>query len=221
MMENYLTQERNENCILYTNINENFRDNYSNLFFTNGNGIEFTNGNPVMFVPFGREVPWTEYYKQTVPLEKLKEMYIDRGLEHSVSDTIKLVGGDYNKTYKQALKAVQDIKELPLKNMLSKTFWLETFDKDHYFPYLSLSDGYFKLQELNKNTETTLLRVAIAFVTAHIEFYSTIENDIQAITEYKCVIKWKWDKEAVQNAYETAMEDKDMLKRELKRLNNL
>lgn len=219
--EQYIIQERNESCIQYANINQNPRDHFEHLFFVNGNGVEFSNGNPVNIMRFYREIPWAEYYKEIIPFDTIKDRYIDRYLEQDVHKTAEMLNSDYNKVYKQAQKELNNIHELTLSDILSTKFWDNTFSYNFYIPYLSLSDGYFKLQHLNHNSELTLVKVAKALVLSYIKFYTQILKNPEQITSFKPILSFSWNKEDLFEVHKTCFSDKAILEHELCKLNIL
>lgn len=213
----YLLQARNESCLMYRNINTNPRYFFNHLFFTNGNGIDFENGNPVAFVSFNRSVPWTEYYKQTIDFEILKEHYIERYLEHDIKNSL----GVSDKTWTEAVNEIDTFATLTVNQIVDPDFWLSTFNKKSFFPYLHLSHNYFKLQKLNTNSDKTLIKVAIALIQAYIKFYTYIRDHKQIIPEYKPIISFRWSDEDVNQVYKILKSDLKMLKLELTKLLNI
>ena len=75
MSTNYLRQAIRESQIKYTIVHQDILSFFRHIFFTNGNGIQFIDGNPVMEVEFYRTIPYTEYYKDQLDFELMKERY--------------------------------------------------------------------------------------------------------------------------------------------------
>ena len=232
----YLIQERNENCVNYRNINKNPRYHYSHLFFRNGNGVEFIDGNPVVEVAFNRTIPWSEYYKDTISLDELKERYSEYHLENDIEETFNR-SKEFNELMKDfrepatesALwvaarkkeeKALVDIEEVTIEQITSIDYWVGTFTEDSYFPHLSLSKNFYKLEKVNENTEKNLLSVAIALVTAYVTFFEKIKSNKDLIRTYKPILGIDWTEKDVEDCYKTAMRDMKRLTKELGRISN-
>jgi len=218
----YLLQKRNESCVEYALINQHPIDFFRQLFFTNGNGIEISNGNPVEVVNYGRTIPWIEYYKEETTLDDIKDYFVDYKLERKVQETQKMIRGmdSYSNIYKDALAELDDIYELSDNEITNSHFWLNKLldEKGNFYPYLSLSDGYFKLQQINENTEPLLLDVAIAVTSAYVSFFAYVKINKTFIEEYKSIISFRWNVETLERCYNTSMDDLEMLRKEFKRL---
>lgn len=219
----YLIQERNESCITYSLINQNPIDHYKHLFFTNGNGVDFVDGNPVVFVKYGRYIPWSEYYKHTTTFEYIKDYYIDYELSTEVARQEKNEPhyGDWDTIWTREIENLDAIEELTLEQLQDPEFWLECVkDTSNFFPYMGLSNGYFKLQEIDKNTDPDLIKIAIAVTFAYISFYMSITDNKEIIPTYKGIIG-RWNDENINRCYDTAMSDLTMLTKEFIRLENI
>ena len=219
---NYLIQERNESCVKYRNINENPIQHYQHLFFTNGNGVDFINGNPVQLVEFWRVIPWADYYKNTTTFEYIKEYFIEYTLPNQIEEQVAQFQTSYSELYDDEVKKLNELQEITTHQMTDYVFWLNCLmDTDSYFPYLSLSDGYFKLQKINENTEKTLVKVAIAVTKAYVIFYQDIVDSKYKIKSYKSILSYKWDDNSINQCYNTSIDSLAKLKIELIKLEKL
>lgn len=221
----YLIQERNESCLKYASINENPIDHYSHLFFTNGNGVDFFEGNPVRIIPYGRYVLWTDYYKSTTSFSHIRdyitEYELPNYIEHQLEST-PYSNRTFSEVWDDEIIKLNNIIEITLEQMFDSTFWLDCLKtKSRYFPYNNLSDGYFKLQQINEHTEFDLFKVAIAVVDAFILFYQDIVDNKYKIECYKPILSYKWFDDDIKQCYDVAINDLKMLKIEQSRLRKI
>lgn len=229
----YLLQERNESCFKCPSINQNPRNHFSHILFTNGNGIEFEDGNPVNIVGFNRVIPWTSYYRQGVPFEETKSYYMDHLYYKEVQEMFDArksvyeyppmkMGGEaesrlWDKVHNEVLERINNIKELTLQNITDPDFWYSTFySNNEYYPRLALSNGYFKLQHFNTNTSPILLSVALALVDAHIKLYTEVAGgmDIKIFKDsysYGFASMNGWSHESLSNARKATESDLSIL----------
>ena len=231
----YLRQEYYESCLKYPNINQKPQYHFQHLFFTNGNGIEFLNGNPHYGVHFNRFIPWVDYYQEKKTWVELLEFWQDSILDQECEDCFKR----REKTAKRLAeikkedysaddlfnKCCDDIQyqvslthhDIEVEDFRDPNFWFSTMTFDSYWPILRLSNGFFKLQHLNENTESFLLDVAIAFVEAYIDFYRMGYNP----ADFQPILGIHWKSEHIIECEEVAEEDLITLKKEIKRLYKL
>lgn len=221
MKGQYLLQARNESCVMYRNINRDVKNFFTHLLYTNGNGIEFQNGNPVELVSFYRTIPWEHYYAEELKLDNIKSQYIKRYLEQDCIETQKIIQRhNFQSLWDEALIELDNIKELTLEQITDKDYWISTFTTKSYIPYLHLSQGYFKMQHINANTESTLIKVAIALSLAYVNFYEYIIQNKDKITDYKPIMSFRWADDDIDSVYNVAKSDIIMLKKEIARLNS-
>ena len=234
----YLIQRRNESCFKYLLINQNPRNYFEHLFFVNGNGVDFEDGNPVEIVDFNRTIPWTEYHKQEIPFEDIKKYYLERMCDNCLSENFRNKKSIFNrygkdetddeiweKVYKDSDKQISNIKELKFDQITDSNFWYRTFfENNKYYPRLDLSDGYFKLQHLTKETDIRLLNVAVALVDAYIEFYKRVLDGKESIIAYKDkygAFNDIWESENIKRTFEATKKDLAILTVERKKLFDL
>jgi hypothetical protein len=216
---NYLISEYIIDSFNYVNINQNPRYHYNHIFFTNGNGIDFINGNPHVFV-HNQNVLWSDYYDRYIDFNKIKsdKLFNIKDICDDKYNYYKKfnLNISYETICDNNRKLINNIQNLKLKDILSKNFWLSTFNYKSYWPFLQLSDGFFDLQKLNKNTEITLLKVAISLTEAYIDFY----NSKPIINKYRPIFG-TWNDENINRCFHTMERDKRILIKELDRLYNL
>jgi len=224
--DHYLMQEYRESCINYPNINQNPRNHFSHLFFTNGNGIDWVDGNPVVWVKFNRDIPWKEYYRDTKPLSNMMEFFRDYMLEVEIEETFQrrkefwetLPDYDEDKLWDKVRDDEVSIREnlydLSLEEAQSKDFWVNTFQNIEHWPYLQLSNGYFDLQLLNKNTDPDLVKVAVAVSESYIEFYKNHKD----IHKYEPPFGREWTDKEAQRCLDQKDKDVALIEKKIQEL---
>lgn len=220
----YIIEARNTYCLNYPAINQNPIDFFSHLFFTNGNGIEFVNSNPVEYLSFGRYVPWMDYYKTEKSLDSMREYIEDYILPNQVELDLESesYGRSYQDIWDNEITYLNNICELTIEQMTDSEFWYNCLStKYKYFPYLSLSNGFFKLQEINETSETMLRDIAISVIMAYIRFFNNIKDNKDQVKTYKPILSIEWNDENIETCYDMVMKDLEMLKIEYIRLVNL
>ena len=225
-------------CLKYPTINQNPISHFTHLFFVNGNGTEFIDGNPQTLV-YSKYLPWLDYYNEGKPFQVLYdyEKYYNIPLQISQyiknrnettknlidEDIKKLINADTYKTlYNAEIEKLDNIVELTMDDLQNTDFWIECLKrKDQYFPYLNLSNGYFKLQNINGHTENNLFEIAKAVTLAYLAFFADITKD-EMISDYKDVlIGTGWSKDHIKWIWEQSREDYDTLRQEYLRLEKI
>ena len=223
--EHYILQAYRESCIKYPNINQNPRDHFDHLFFTNGNGIEFYDGNPHVWVEFNRLIPWKDYYRDQKLMDELKEYFWDYMVESELEENFKIIeefqsqlpnySPDklWDKLDKDIRKEIDGLYDLSLEEAKSKDFWATTFNDLIYWPDLRISKGFYKLETFNFNTDRDLLKIAIPLMEATLDFYKTHDDP----TEFKTSIGRSWNDENLKWILQYRENDMDIISKEIKR----
>ena len=201
-MSNYIISARNQNCFNYPTINQHKNDFFNHLFFTNGNGVEFNDGNPIVGFQYGNWVYWQDFYKHSFSFEDIRTEYFDRYFEYDLEKSYNIVsdikcrlqGGELNdrmvddvweEVRKDQLLNIDNIQELTIEDLTDDQFWFEQLVNCEYLPRLGLSEGYFKAQQLNDNSETLLVKTAMSLSRANIVFAEKVLRGEVDVTKYE------------------------------------
>lgn len=203
MNTNYLRQAIRETQIKYTISNEHPLSYFRHLFFTNGNGIVFLDGNPVIGVEFYRTIPYTEYYKDQRSFDDLKEEYFEYHANNDVQHEYKIISrvmkfkqdkkltsDEEDKAWELAVEkndrkfdGIELIDNVSDEQLFDSEYWYKAIDNLSYLPYLGLSKGFYKLEELNKNTEISLLKIGLALSKGYLKILEEYIGHEEKYTE--------------------------------------
>ena len=183
---NYIRQFLKESQLNYTSIYPTVTDVLIHLLFVNGNGYDFIDGNPHCDLSYNRTIPFTEFYKDQKSFESCKEYYYKYCLDRKVAENVKQVKSYnlqnltddelYEKEYKTCtsrLDNLQDIDILTDDDLLDINFHYDNMKSKYSYPY-RLSENYYKVWSMNKNTEQNLLKLTIVLCKASIQYFTDI-----------------------------------------------
>ena len=174
-------------------------------------------------IDYGHFISWENYYNGDVSFNDIKNHIIDYELEGYVNESFKnykLLPLTYEEHYTNELQKINNVTKLSLSDLKDSEFWLDCLNHNEYFPYLMLSDGYFKLQEINGNTEHNLFEIAQAVTLAYLVFFTNTTKE-EMIEHFKCVFLCGWNEKKINCIWDQSRSDLKMLQKEYIRLENI
>lgn len=234
-MKHYILNYILNSQMTYPSISKSPVDVLTHLLFCNGNGCDILNGEFITNFNHGQYVPYSVMYKHMSDSGTIIEDLNDRCSEHEIQESfdrgkdfkerigeITGKGFDAEKYWEECVDefynrydSVDLIDNYSLKDLQDVEVLSKMLKDREWAPYLQLSTGYYKAEELNKNSDKELVKVTITLAQAYINVLTYILEGGEVVGKNPLCVR---DNKTLEPLYPTYSKDIKELSKLIKEL---